>query len=143
MENNQYVLRIQCCINHDVHSSSWLNHWICRKQWLSGLNYGRCVWFWKYFYNKENWTRYVFFLEYVVSLAIIWVPVCLMEDSCKVCRFILVGLVPMLSLPCWWQCYGWVLKCAYLLCLHHKASLFYIWSTCISTKMDRLNFFFF
>jgi hypothetical protein len=37
-----------------------------------------------------------------------------MEDSCKVCRYILVGLVRMLSLPCWWRCYGWaILKHAY------------------------------
>lgn len=54
----------------------------------------------KVFLQQRELNEVCFFLEYVVSLAIIWVPVCLMEDSCKVCRFILVGLVPMLSLPC-------------------------------------------
>lgn len=58
--------------------------------------------------------RYEFFLKYDVSVAVICALVCLTEDSCKVCRYILVGLVLMLSWPCWWQCCGLVIiKCAY------------------------------
>jgi hypothetical protein len=54
----------------------------------------------KVFLQQRELNEVWVFLKNVVSLALIWVLDFLMEDSCKVCRYILVGLVRMLSLPC-------------------------------------------
>lgn len=65
----------------------------------------------KIFLQQRELNEVRVFLKYVIFfyLVMMWIPVCLIEDSYKVCRYILVGLVLMPSLPCWWQCCGLVI----------------------------------